>query len=457
MMPRGWPISHINSRFLRAVLIVATVLFSSQFALAQFTQQGPKLVGNGAVGASEQGFAVALPGDGNTAIVGGPADNEVVSGATIGAAWVFTRSNGAWTQQGSKLLGADAIGYPAQGASVSLSADGNTAIVGGYGDNSDTGAAWVYTRSNGAWTQQGSKLVGTGAVGGAQQGFSIALSADGRTAIVGGIQDNSGIGASWVFTLTGGAWTQQGNKLVGTDVAAGEGKQGRAVALSGDGNTAIVGGRTAIVGGYGDNSDTGAAWVYTRSNGVWTQQGSKLLGTGGNGANGAQGVSFGLSVALSGDGNTAVLGGPGDDSGYPGAAWVFVAAAPSLQVTSTTNIAAVGNQGGPFSPSLFQYLLSASVGSVNYSISGLPNWLTASATYGTASTGTAVTFTVNANANTLAPGTYGPATITFANSDTGQGTQTRIETATERACETATVIACGAKATFASRLQPTLL
>jgi hypothetical protein len=64
------------------------------------------------------------------------------------------------------------------------------------------------------------------------------------------------------------------------------------------------------------------------------------------------------------------------------------------------------------------------------SISGLPNWLTASATSGTASTGTIVTFTVNASANSLAPGTYGPTTITFKNTDTGQGTQTRNATLT---------------------------
>ena len=57
-----------------------------------------------------------------------------------------------------------------KGISVSLSADGNTAIVGGYGDNSNAGAAWVWTRSGGVWTQQGTKLVGSGAVGDAQQG-----------------------------------------------------------------------------------------------------------------------------------------------------------------------------------------------------------------------------------------------------------------------------------------------
>jgi hypothetical protein len=45
--------------------------------------------------------------------------------------------------------------------SVALSADGNTAIVGGVADNAEIGAAWVYTRSGTDWTQQGNKLVGT--------------------------------------------------------------------------------------------------------------------------------------------------------------------------------------------------------------------------------------------------------------------------------------------------------
>jgi hypothetical protein len=40
---------------------------------ACLTQQGTKLVGTGAVGAAE-GISVALSGDGNTAIVGGPGD-----------------------------------------------------------------------------------------------------------------------------------------------------------------------------------------------------------------------------------------------------------------------------------------------------------------------------------------------------------------------------------------------
>jgi hypothetical protein len=104
---------------------------------------------------------------------------------------------------------------------------------------------------------------------------------------------------------------------------------------------------------------------------------------------------------------------------------------PALQVTPATNISAAGNQGGPFPSSPFSYALSATSGSVNYSITNVPNWLTPSSTSGNVSTSaTTVTFTVNANANSLAPGTYGPTTITFTNSDTGQGTQTRTATLT---------------------------
>jgi hypothetical protein len=68
---------------------------------------------------------------------------------------------------GSKLVGTGAVGQADQGASVALSADGNTAVVGSPNDNTSAGAAWVFTRSGGVWTQQGSKLVGGGAVGNA--------------------------------------------------------------------------------------------------------------------------------------------------------------------------------------------------------------------------------------------------------------------------------------------------
>ena len=271
------------------------------------TQQGGKLVGTGAAGKASQGSSVALSQDGNTAIVGGSFDNF-----SKGAAWVFTRIGGQWGQQGPKLVGTGAVGNASQGVSVSLSADGNTALVGGFTDNASRGAAWVFTRNGNVWTQQGGKLVGTGAVSNANEGRSVALSADGNTAIVGGDNDNSQVGASWVFTRNGTVWSQQGNKLVGTG-AQGNASQGASVSLSGDGSTAIVGGPS-------DNGSAGATWVYTRRLGVWSQQ-NKLIGDGAAGS-----ASQGASVSLSVDGNTAIVGGPSDGGGA-GAAWVFVSSA----------------------------------------------------------------------------------------------------------------------------------
>ena len=81
--------------------------------------------------------------------------------------------------------------------------------MGGPHDNSYTGAVWIYTRNGETWSQQGNKLVGIGAVRTARQGFSVALSADGNTAIVGGISDHMLSGAAWVFTRNGSVWTQQ--------------------------------------------------------------------------------------------------------------------------------------------------------------------------------------------------------------------------------------------------------
>ena len=270
-----------------------------------WSQQGSKLVGTGNIGIAWQGNSVAVSADGNTAIVGGPYDNYIQ-----GAVWVFSRSGSTWTQQGSKLLGTGNTGNIGQGTSVSISADGNTLIEGSDADNMNQGAAWIFTRSGTTWSQQGNKLVGTGNTGAAWQGSSVALSADGNTAIEGGWNDNNGHGAAWVFTRSAGAWSQQ-DKLVGTG-AVGAANQGMSVSLSADGNTAIE-------GGYFDNYGPGATWVFTRSGTTWNQQGSKLVGTGAVGSFAGQG----LSMSLSADGSTAIEGGSGDNNNH-GAAWVFV-------------------------------------------------------------------------------------------------------------------------------------
>ncbi|MFI5180724.1 MAG: beta strand repeat-containing protein [Thermoanaerobaculia bacterium] len=362
------------------VAALFAILLIAPAATAQFSQQGGKISGTGAVGAAGQAWSVAISGDGSTAIVGGPGDD---SGA--GAAWVFTQSGGVWSQQGGKLVGTGATGAAQQGSWVAISTDGNTAIVGGSSDDSGIGAAWIYTRTAGVWSQQGGKLVGSSAVGAAQQGASVAISGDGNTALVGGYGDNSYDGATWVFTRSGGVWSQQGSKLVGTGASA-SAYQGASVSISGDGNTAISGGpgdssnagatwvftrsggvwsqvgsklvgtaatgaaqqgtsaaisadgTTAVVGGYADSSNAGAAWVFTQSGGVWTQQGSKLVGTGATAVAG-QGIGVGIST----DGNTVIVGGPYDSSSV-GAAWVYMRSGGiwSQQGTKLIGTGAVG-------------------------------------------------------------------------------------------------------------------
>ncbi|MEI9934544.1 MAG: hypothetical protein WDM71_06755 [Ferruginibacter sp.] len=302
---------------------------SGQGAAWIFTRSGgvwiqqAKLVGTGAIGSDiYQGQSVSISSDGNTAIVGGKADN-----GGQGAAWIYTRSGEVWTQQ-SKLVGTGNIGGADQGSSVSISSDGNTAIVGGYTDNGGQGAVWIFTRSGGVWIQQ-AKLVGTGAIGSyIYQGSSVSISSDGNTAIVGGLGDNNSQGAVWIFSQSGGVWTQQ-TKLVGTGAIGSYNiYQGSSVSLSSDGNTAIV-------GGYGDNNDQGAVWVFIQSGGVWTQQ-TKLVGTDNIGA-----ANQGISVSLSSNGNTAIIGGYVDNSAQ-GAAWIFGVVQPPTIISFTPTIAATG-------------------------------------------------------------------------------------------------------------------
>jgi hypothetical protein len=97
---------------------------------------------------------------------------------------------------------------------------------------------------------------------------------------------------------------------------------------------------------------------------------------------------------------------------------------PSLIVTPSSSIAFFGFQGGPFSPSQIEYRLSASTGTVSYSIK-VPSWLTASSTSGATDTsGVTITFSVNASASTRPPGTHGPG-IVFTNLSSGRGNTVR--------------------------------
>jgi hypothetical protein len=204
----------------------------------------------------------------------------------------------------------------------------------------------VFTRSGTTWSQQGEKLIGnctsscsgakgTGESGGGSFGYSVAVAADGDTALIGAPFDNNGSGAVWVFTRSGTTWSQQGEKLIGDCTSScggakgtgesGGGVFGQSVALSPDGNTVLI--------GAPQDSHSGAVWVFTRSGTTWSQQGEKMIGDCTSACAGAKGTGesgegeFGQSVALSAGGDTALIGTPVDNGS--GAAWVFTAASLS--------------------------------------------------------------------------------------------------------------------------------
>lgn len=277
-------------------------------------QEASKLVSTEGSLASQFGDHVALSADGGTALVGAPGDSE-----GRGAAWVFVKTEAGWVQQGRMLTPNDALGKAEVGDAVALSANGDVAVVGGESDDASRGAAWIFTRTHGVWTQQGRKLEPSDADPGSNVvlfGISVAVSADANTVLVGGSGDKlGGYGAAWVFSHSGGTWVQQGPKLTAPNEVLGSDLYyswfGSSVALSGDGNTALIGAEHDEVG-------AGAAWVFVRSGSEWLQQGSKLT----SGEHAGQQL-FGDSVSLSGDGNTALIGGDEASEGA-GAAWTFV-------------------------------------------------------------------------------------------------------------------------------------
>lgn len=270
-----------------------------------WTNDGP-LPGAGGV---DCGISVALSASGNTALAGCPSDF-----GGDGSVHVYQRSGSTWSEE-TRLFGIYGEGGEtpegAFGRSVALSADGDTALVGGFRDNSRAGAAWVFEHTGSAWSQEGPKLTATDETEGALLGENAALSADGSTALLGGNRDNGFTGAAWVFAKTGSSWTQQGDKLTADD-EVGDGQFGLGVALSADGNTALI-------GGPGDSSGRGALWTFERSGSTWSQSGTKLVDP----TEGAE--EFGYSIALSTDGYTALVGQPGYDSSR-GAARAYLTA-----------------------------------------------------------------------------------------------------------------------------------
>jgi hypothetical protein len=203
------------------------------------------------------------------------------------------------------------------GESVALSSDGGTALIGGNRDDEFRGSVWVFVRQGSRWVQQGPKLANPDRKrrgGELTFGKSIALSGDGDTALIG-----DGSGSAWVFVRTGTTWHQQGPVLTAAgqpgaeDFAAG-------VALSSDGNTALLNGEQDTFG------PTAGAWIFTRSGSNWTQQGPRLIPSDQSpctNGTGAGAFTINMTAALSADGNTAIFTNQTDDCSR-GAVWTFV-------------------------------------------------------------------------------------------------------------------------------------
>lgn len=247
-------------------------------------------------------FGVSGAVSGDTIVVGGL--------STAGEVLVFTRNGGAWTEQ-ARLIASDADPFDDFGVSVAL--DGDTAVIGAHGNDDagqNSGSAYVFTRSGGVWSEQ-AKLTASDAAAGDLFGNAVSIRND--TVVVGSPQLRilgvSGNGAAYVFTPSGGVWTEQA-KLVASD---GEVLDffGTAVAVSGD---------TAVIGSYGDDDagdQSGAAYVFTRFGNVWTEQ-AKLTAS-----DAATDGDFGSSVAI--EDGTVLIGAPGDDDAgaYSGSVYVF--------------------------------------------------------------------------------------------------------------------------------------
>jgi len=305
------------------------------------------------------GSSVALSGDGNTLAVGAPFESSALLGVTAGvvseasagneafaagAVYVYTRSASNWSQhayvKASNTESADLFGN-----SVALSGDGNTLAVGAPLEDSglagatagsvseansgnasaDSGAVYVYTRGTSTWTQQAYvKASNTG--DGDNFGSSVSLSGDGSTLAAGApfeASSTTGVGstpneaalnsgAAYVYTRSAGAWSHQA--YVKASNTGTDDNFGNSVALSGDGSTLAVGAPFEDGSGFGIDStsdefatDAGAAYVFTKSTGTWSQQAYvKAFNTGAV-------DNFGMAVALSNDGNTLAVGAQSED------------------------------------------------------------------------------------------------------------------------------------------------
>ena len=262
------------------------------------------------VGGDKFGYAVAV--DGDIAVIGAYQDDD--NGADSGAAYVVTRVEGVWTKA-AKLTAADGAAYDNFGISVAV--DGDTVVVGAPGNDgagADSGSVYVFVKPIGSWGTSTETAKLTASDGAALDYFGYSVAVDGDTVLVGAYQDDDeendseDSGSAYIFTKpnSSGGWANW-DPMEDTETAELTASDG----ADDDwfGVSVALDGNTAVIGAPGDNDkgiDSGSAYVFTRdSNGGWSQT-KKLTAD-----DGEAGDSFGYSVAV--NGNTAVVSAYQDD------------------------------------------------------------------------------------------------------------------------------------------------
>lgn len=269
------------------------------------------------------GISVAVSGD--TAVVGA-FDSNIEQ---TGIAYVFVKGSNGWANvtQTATLTPSDAgAGF---GTSVAIS--GDTIVVGAANasnlDNqaSGPGAAYVFVKPAGGWTNmtQNAKLTASDGVDGDAFGNSVSIS--GNTVAVGAFFANNFSGKTYVFVEPSSGWS--GNLAQTAELSASDSSG----LLDYFGSSVSIGGNTILVGSNGHNNFQGSAYVFVEPASGWTNmtQTAELTAS-----NGKQNDAFGFSSAISG--NTAVVGAPSSSLGL-GSAYIFVEPASGWVTTSNFN------------------------------------------------------------------------------------------------------------------------
>lgn len=278
--------------------------------------ESAKLTASDGQAGDEFGWFLAISGDGNTIVVGAYASDDPDS--QTGSAYIYVRDGGGWSEQ-AKLLASDRAAGDRFGWPVAINENGNTVAIGAVLDNdpifgANTGSAYIFQRQPDMTWMEEAKLIASDRALNDQFGHSVAIDAAGDTVVVGAYLDDDGAansGSGYVFQRSGGSWTEQA-KVGASDPTAEAWLGVRVARISADGETFVL-------GAYGKDGGTGAAYVYQWNGVSWIQE-SKLTAS-----DAALGDLFAIGGGISDDGNVIVLGSSlnDDDGDRSGSAYIF--------------------------------------------------------------------------------------------------------------------------------------